>query len=129
MSKKKNSNRGQIYKGLEGVPLPLNQKNTSTCVAYAFSQTLSQNLRMKYGIPIDPKKLVEKIKGLHPCWDGNRIDQICNDWNRKYKDESHWLENDDQDGKLYSVCIESSKLEDISRAKCIFELLFVSFFT
>ena len=42
------------------------------------------------------------------------LDQICNDWNKEYKDQSHWLENDDQDGKLYSVCIESSKVEDIS---------------
>ena len=53
--------------------MPLNQGQAGTCVGYAFAAAVSQNLLAKYGVPVDPEKLADKVKTLCPCWDGHSL--------------------------------------------------------
>ena len=74
-------------------PVPLNQGGQKTCVAYAYAQALSQGLREKYGVPIDPDRLAEKIKGRHPCYKGAYIEQMLTKWNTQHLEAGAAIEN------------------------------------
>ena len=96
--------------------MPMNQGKQGTCVGYAFSNTLAHNLLGKYAVPISPEKLVEKVKTLCPCWDGHNIDKMCDEWNAKHTDTGARLENQDQDGKLYVVKVQYTRIDNIEEA-------------
>ena len=85
--------REQAVSKRAGAALPLDQGKFGTCVAHATATAVSQNLTEKYGLPCPPTKLVEKFKALCPCYEGEKIKDYLEKWNKKHTGDGAAIEN------------------------------------
>ena len=90
---------------LDGIAPVMDQGQFGTCVGYAFAQTLANGMLAKYGIPCDPKEIVNKIENL--CWNGQHTESMPKLWNEKQKDYS--FKNIDSTQR-YTVHVDFCKL-------------------
>ena len=83
-------------------------------MGYAFAAAVSHNLLAKYGVPVEPEKLADKVKTLCPCWNGHWPDKMCAEWNAKHKEQGAYLEDIDKSAQ-YSIKVDCKKLADIEK--------------
>jgi hypothetical protein len=98
---------------------PLNQGGFGTCCAYGFAAALQSGLMNKYDVPVDRDELVTVVKTLCPCWEGQSVDKMVEEWNDVQTTKVSWLENIDKQ-KRYHVRVESQRFDDLRLARAEF---------
>jgi len=94
--------------------MPLNQGQAGTCVGYAFAAAVSHNLLARYGVPVDPEKIADKVKTLCPCWGGHWPGKMCDEWNAKHNEPGAYLEDMEKSAQ-YSINVVCKQLADIEK--------------
>eukprot|EP01046_Picozoa_sp_COSAG06_P054285 COSAG06_NODE_9619_length_1857_cov_2.552332_1_plen_296_part_00 len=102
--------------GAAGAPLPLNQGRSRTCVGQSFSQALCTGLQEKYGVPCDPKAVVEKVKALCECFDGHFTERMPREWNDVHARQGAAIEDMDKT-RRYNVKVDFRKIESFEQAR------------
>jgi hypothetical protein len=101
---------------MEGCPMPLDQGDFGTCVAYAFAQTVAVGVRNKYGVALDANKVVEKVKTLCPCWNGSNTELMPSQWNAQVDANPDGASFDIGDGNIYLIKVDSSRINTFQQA-------------
>ena len=92
---------------------PLNQGSSGTCVGYAFAKTLVDGVLGKYAVPLNIGDVVSHIKVAIPCWEGEDLESMCKQWNRK--PSKMWFEDSDRKCR-YQVGVRYKRLNTIEEA-------------
>jgi hypothetical protein len=99
-----------------GAAIPLNQGSFGTCVAYAMASAMCNNLISKYGVPFKEELLVEKLKTLFPCWEGNDVFSMLIEWNKVHLESRASIENMDRTKRYNVHAGDVQKLERFDEA-------------
>jgi hypothetical protein len=95
---------------------PLNQGSFGSCAGYAFAKALADGVLGKYAVPLDVMEVLGAVKLLCPCWEGSRIETMCEQWNNKVgKRTSSWFADIDSECR-YQVKVHSERLNTFEEA-------------